>query len=57
METFLKGKNLLPDLLPEGANSFLYEQFLLEWKITYHTKWPPINDTDFITHVRNLGGH
>ena len=31
MGTFLKGKNLLP----EGANSFLYEQFLVEWKITF----------------------
>ena len=24
-------------LLPEGANSFLYEQFLIVWKITYIT--------------------
>ena len=29
MGTSLKGKNLLP----EGANSFLYEQFLVVWKI------------------------
>ena len=27
----LKEKNLLP----EGANSFLYEQFLIVWKITF----------------------
>ena len=33
MGTSLKGKNLLP----EGANSFLYEQFLIVWKITYIT--------------------
>ena len=31
--TSLKGKNLLPD----GANSFLYEQFLIVWKITFIT--------------------
>ena len=31
--TSLKGKNLLP----EGANSFLYEQFLKVWKITFTT--------------------
>ena len=29
----LKGKNLLP----EGANSFLYEKFLIVWKITFIT--------------------
>ena len=28
IETSLKGKNLLP----EGANSFPYEQFLMVWK-------------------------
>ena len=33
METSLKGKNLLP----EGANSFLYEQFLIVWKIAFIT--------------------
>ena len=33
MGTSLKGKNLLP----EGANSFLYEQFLIVWKITFTT--------------------
>ena len=33
MGTSLKEKNLLP----EGANSFLYEQFLLVWKITFIT--------------------
>ena len=33
MGTSLKGKNLLP----VGANSFLYEKFLLEWKITFIT--------------------
>ena len=31
MGTSLKGKNLLP----EGAKSFLYEQFLIVWKITF----------------------
>ena len=31
--TSLKGKNLLP----EGVNSFLYEQFLIVWKITFIT--------------------
>ena len=41
--TSLKGKNLLPEgefeknLLTEGANSFLYEQFLIVWKITFIT--------------------
>ena len=33
MGTSLKGKNLLP----EGANSFIYEQFLIVWKITFIT--------------------
>ena len=33
MGTFLKGKNLLP----EGANSFFLEQFLMVWKITFTT--------------------
>ena len=33
MGTSLKGKNLLP----EGANSSLYEQFLILWKITFIT--------------------
>ena len=51
MGTSLKGKNLLP----EGANSFLYEQFLILWKITFIT----LSDLFwillvFITHVRNL---
>ena len=50
MGTSLEGKHLLP----EGANSFLYEQYLIVWKITYHIKWPPLNVTIFITHVRNL---
>ena len=31
MGTSLKGK----DLLPQGANSFLLEQFLMAWKITF----------------------
>ena len=31
--TSLKGKNLLP----EGANSFLYDQYLIVWKITFIT--------------------
>ena len=31
MGTSLKGKNSLS----EGANSFLYEQFLIVWKITF----------------------
>ena len=34
MGTSLKGKNLLT----EGANSILYEQFLIVWKIIYHNK-------------------
>ena len=60
IRTYLKGKNSLP----EGANSFLYEQFLqyssitvyssVVWKITYHIKWPPLNVTIFITHARIL---
>ena len=51
MGTSLKGKNLLP----EEANSFLYEQFLILWKNTfYHYNWPPLNVTIFIMHVRNL---
>ena len=33
MGTSLKGKNLLP----EGANSFLLEQFLMVWKVTFTT--------------------
>ena len=33
MGTSLKGKNLLP----QGANSFLEEQFLLVWKLTFTT--------------------
>ena len=33
MGTSLKGKHLLP----EGANSFLYELFLIVWKITFIT--------------------
>ena len=33
MGTSLKGKNLLP----EGANYFLYEQYLIVWKITFIT--------------------
>ena len=33
MITSLKGRNLLP----EGANSFLYEPFLIVWKITFIT--------------------
>ena len=35
--TSLKGKNLLP----EGANSFLYEQFPRLWKITFTTLGEP----------------
>ena len=51
METSLKEKNLLP----EGANSFLYEQFLIVWKITFnYIKWSPLNVTIFITHMGNL---
>ena len=52
MGTSLKGKNSLP----KGANSFLYEQFLIysmEHHF-YHIKWPPLNVTIFTTHVRNL---
>ena len=33
MGTSHKGKNLLS----EGANSFLYEQFLIVWKVTFIT--------------------
>ena len=33
MRTSLKGNNLLL----EGANSFLYEQFLIVWEITFIT--------------------
>ena len=33
MGTSLKGKNSLP----EGANSFLYEQYLIVWKFTFIT--------------------
>ena len=52
MGTSLKGNYLLP----EGANSFLYEQFLIDRleNTFYHIKWPPLNVTIFITHVRNL---
>ena len=37
--SLLKWELLLNEriLLPEGANSFLYEQFLIVWKITYIT--------------------
>ena len=45
---------LLFKCVPKGANSFLYEQFLIVWKITYHIKLPPMNVTIFITHVGNL---
>ena len=45
----LKGKNLLP----EGANSFLLEQFLMVWEITFTTLSDlPLNVTFFITHTR-----
>ena len=52
MRTSLKGKNLLP----KGANSFLYEQFLMVWKITFttYTKWPPLSVTIFIAHMHIL---
>ena len=43
----LRGKNLLP----EGANSFLYEQFLIVWTSHLVTS---IECYYFITHVRNL---
>ena len=33
MGTSFKGNNLLP----EGANSFIYERFLIVWKITFTT--------------------
>ena len=45
MGTALKRKNSLP----EGANSFLKQQFLM----VYHIRLPPLNVTIFITHVRN----
>ena len=50
MGTSLKGKNLLP----EGANSFLYEQFLIVSKITFI-----LYVTISIKHVRSLrnGGY
>ena len=51
MTTSLKRKNLLP----EGVNSFYYEQFLIVWKITfYHIKLPPLNVTIFSMYVHNL---
>ena len=51
METSLKEKNLLP----EGANSFLYEQFLIVWKITFITLSDPAwMLLFFITHLRYL---
>ena len=43
--TSLKRKNLLP----EGPNSFLLEQFLILWKITLS----PLNVTIFIRHICN----
>ena len=46
----LYGKNLLP----EGANSFLYEQFLIIWKITFTTLSYLPFVLLFISHVRNL---
>ena len=50
MGTSLKGMILLL----EGANSLLYEQFH-GMKNQFHSiKWPPLNDTIFITHVLNL---
>ena len=51
MGTSLKAKNLLPG----GANSFLYEQFLIVREITFITLIkPPLNVTFIITHMRNL---
>ena len=48
--TSLKGKNMLT----EGANSFLYEQFLIVWKLLLpHKVTPPLSFTIFIMHVRN----
>ena len=44
MGTSLKGKNLLP----ERANSFLYEQFLIVWKINFITLSDPLNFAIFI---------
>ena len=46
MGTSLKGKNLLP----EGANSFPKEQFIIVWN---HIRWTPLNVTIFISHVRS----
>ena len=43
MGTSLKGKNLLP----EGAVPYGMENRF------YHIRWSPLNDTIFITHVRN----
>ena len=49
--TALTGNSLLPD----WANSFLYEQFLIAWEIYFITiKWPSLNVSIFITNVRDL---
>ena len=51
MVTSLKGKNLLPpkgsEFFPLWAVPYCMENHL------YHIKWPPLNVTIFITHVRN----
>ena len=50
--TSLKGKNVLP----QGANSFLYEQFLMVWKITFTTLGALpclLLHCIFIAHMRN----
>ena len=51
MGTFFKGKNWLP---PRGNEFFPLRAALMVWKITYiHIRWPPLNVTIFITHMRN----
>ena len=37
----------------EGANSFLYEQFFILWKLTFTTLVDYLERYYFITHVRN----
>ena len=49
------GASLKGNLLPEGANSFLYEQFLKVWKPFLH--FPQVSSLDchyFFTNVRIL---
>ena len=44
----------MKELASGGANSFIYEQFLIGMENHfYHIRWPPLNVTIFITHVHN----